>query len=128
VHTDGNGDAAFTYSFDLPSGNTNPTGFVNCTATDPVGNTSEFCQCVGVAATPSIASATRSGKNLVVVGQNFSSGAVVMINDQRQKTLYDEQNPTTMLVAKKAGKSTHSGDKIQVKNSDGTLSPPFNMP
>jgi hypothetical protein len=128
VRTNGSGDVTFTHKFDLPSGNTNPTGFVNCTATDPVGNTSEFCQCVSVTVTPTIVNVSRSGKNLIVAGQNFSSGAVVMINDQSQKTLYDDQNPTTTLIAKKAGKSTHSGDRVQVRNSDGTVSASYVMP
>jgi titin len=128
VRTNGSGDVTFTHKFDLPSGNTNPTGFVNCTATDPVGNTSEFCQCVSVTVTPSIVNVSRSGKNLIVAGQNFSSRAVVMINDQMQKTLYDDQSPTTTLIAKKAGKSTHSGDRVQVRNSDGIVSAIYVMP
>jgi len=46
VTTDGSGNAVYTFSFTLPSGST--SGFVNSTATDVNGNTSEFSQCIAV--------------------------------------------------------------------------------
>jgi hypothetical protein len=48
VTTDGNGNAPFSFPFDLPTGVTG--GIINCTATDPVGNTSEFSACLPVGA------------------------------------------------------------------------------
>jgi hypothetical protein len=50
VRTNGNGDAQFSFSLDLPVGINN--GIVNCTATDPQGNTSEFSACLSVNASP----------------------------------------------------------------------------
>src|SRR5947209_19171455 len=70
---------------------------------------------------PVITGVTRQGKNLIVVGQNFDSGAVILLNGERRKTLHDEQDPNT-LVGKKVGKVIQPGDKVKVQNSDGTES------
>jgi VCBS repeat protein len=43
VITNGSGNAAFSIPFDFPSGVN--SGIINCTATDPLGNTSEFSAC-----------------------------------------------------------------------------------
>ena len=64
-------------------------------------------------------------KKLTVAGERFDLGAVILINGERQKTQNDEQNPTTMLIAKKAGRKVKDGDRIQVQNSDGKSSPEF---
>jgi hypothetical protein len=50
VTTDSNGDASFAFTLDFPVGIT--SGIVNCTATDPQGNTSEFSACLPVATGP----------------------------------------------------------------------------
>jgi CSLREA domain-containing protein len=47
VTTDGNGNAPFSFPFDFPNGTS--SGIINCTATDPDGNTSEFSACLPVA-------------------------------------------------------------------------------
>src|SRR5262249_17734012 len=46
--TDGNGNASFTFAFAAPAGLTG--GWVTATATDAVGNTSEFADCISLAA------------------------------------------------------------------------------
>jgi hypothetical protein len=46
VVTDSNGNASFNFPFDFPVGVTN--GIINCTATDLLGNTSEFSACLAV--------------------------------------------------------------------------------
>ena len=46
VMTNSGGDAQFSFPLDLPLGINN--GIVNCTATDPQGNTSEFSACLVV--------------------------------------------------------------------------------
>jgi Calx-beta domain-containing protein/pre-peptidase/VCBS repeat protein len=48
VMTDGNGNAAFTFPFNFPPGITR--GIINCSATDPLGNTSEYSSCFSVVA------------------------------------------------------------------------------
>jgi uncharacterized delta-60 repeat protein len=75
--------------------------------------------------TPRITSASVSGKKLFVLGENFDSGAVILLNGDDQKTVPDDQNPTTRLIGKKAGKKISPGDKLRVRNSDGVLSPEF---
>jgi protocatechuate 3,4-dioxygenase beta subunit len=82
------------------------------TQTDPTGEP------------PVITSAAVSGKKLVVAGLNFDSGAKVYMNGDKQKTNNDETNPSTVLIAKKAGKKIATGDAVtlQVRNADNTLS------
>jgi hypothetical protein len=72
--------------------------------------------------TPKIISASIAGKNLVMVGENFDDGAVILLNGEEQRTRNDEQNPKTMLIGKKTGKKVKPGDKLQVRNANGTIS------
>ena len=56
---------------------------------------------------------------------NFDDGAKSFLNGDRQKkTENDETNPTTVLIARKAGKLISAGQTVslQVRNSDNTLS------
>jgi hypothetical protein len=78
-------------------------------------------------AVPIINSVAISGKHLIVVGENFSDGARVVLNDETQKTIADEASPNNSLLGKKVGKRIARGETvtIQVKNSDGGLSEPF---
>jgi hypothetical protein len=64
---------------------------------------------------------------LIVTGQNFDAGAKVFLNGDKQKTSNDDSSPTTMLIAKKAGKKINAGDSVtlQVRNSDNSLSAEF---
>ncbi|MEO8434724.1 MAG: Calx-beta domain-containing protein [Pyrinomonadaceae bacterium] len=55
VTTDINGNASFSFPFGFPAAIDN--GIINCTATDPLGNTSEFSTCLvvnGTSPTPGI--------------------------------------------------------------------------
>jgi hypothetical protein len=76
---------------------------------------------------PVISLASVAGKKLFVVGENFHSGAVILINGIGQKTRNDDQNPQTTLIGKKAGKKKNlkPGDRIQVRNPDFTTSEEF---
>ena len=78
-------------------------------------------------AVPIINSVAISGKHLIVVGENFSDGAQVVLNDETQKTIADEASPNNSLLGKKVGKRIARGTTvtIQVKNSDGGLSEPL---
>jgi hypothetical protein len=48
----------------------------------------------------------------------------VYLNCDKQKTTNDDASPTTILIAKKAGKKINVGDTVtlQVRNSDNSLS------
>jgi N-acetylneuraminic acid mutarotase len=74
---------------------------------------------------PRIIMASTSGKKLFITGENFHDGAVIVLNGEAQKTRNDEQNPQTTLIGKKAGKKIKPGDRVQVRNPDGTLSEEF---
>jgi hypothetical protein len=73
---------------------------------------------------PRIIAVELSRKKLIVTGEGFDSGAVILVNGQEQKTQNDESNPMSLLIANKAGKSIAPGQSvmIQVRNSDGSLS------
>lgn len=74
-----------------------------------------------------ILSVAISGKNLLIHGQRFDSGAQILLNGNPEKTIIDSQNPTTNLSGKKVGKKISAGQPVtlRVRNSDGTLSPEF---
>jgi hypothetical protein len=72
-----------------------------------------------------INAATVSGKNLVVAGENFDPGAVILLNGEGQKTKSEPQNPRTTLIGKKLGKKIAAGDKLQVRNPNGSISEEF---
>jgi N-acetylneuraminic acid mutarotase len=74
---------------------------------------------------PRIIMASVSGKNLLITGQNFHAGAVILLNGQEQKSKNDLQDPQTILIGKKAGKKVKAGDRIQVRNPNGSLSEEF---
>jgi hypothetical protein len=69
--------------------------------------------------------ASVSGKKLIIAGENFDDGAVILINGESQKTRNDDQDPQTTLIGKKAGKKVKPGDRIQVRNPDGAISDEF---
>lgn len=64
------------------------------------------------------------GKKLFVGGGNFAEGADIYVNDEKQKTSNDEDNPSTLLIAKKAGKKIEPGETVTIKviNPDGNAS------
>ncbi len=70
---------------------------------------------------PRITEVAVSGKKLIITGEDFDEGADVYLNDKKEKTKNDGDNPSTRLVAKKAGKKIEPGQTvmIKVKNSNG---------
>jgi hypothetical protein len=79
---------------------------------------------------PEITGAEVDGKKLIVTGVNFDIGADVFLNGKKQKkTSNDEADPSTILIAKKAGKNIARGSTVilEVRNLDGVLSPPFSF-
>ena len=66
----------------------------------------------------------------MVSGTKFDIGATLLLDGKKQKkTVNDEVNPSTMLIAKKAGKTIDRGATVtlQVRNLDGTTSDPFSF-
>jgi hypothetical protein len=124
VTTDSNGNSPFTYTFEIPGGAN--SGFVNSTATDATGNTSELSSCIAVScsatAGPAINGACKGdGKLLVINGAGFVDGARVLINGAAEKKTRFVSS--TQVIAFKAGKRTFAGDKLRVRNPDGTETP-----
>ena len=77
----------------------------------------------GLIFTPKITGAERSGKQLIIAGDEFADGAELLLNGVRQKKVVnDVVNSATVLIARKAGKVIQSGDRLQVRNPDGALS------
>lgn len=121
VTTDGNGNVPYMFSLELPGGQRG--GYVNCTATNPTGNTSEFSECITVGApSPIVTTTVIKGKNLSVHGGNFERGANIVLNGQLQKTKF---NSISLLTGKKLGKKIKPGDKLKISNPNGTESEEF---
>jgi len=64
-----------------------------------------------------------NGKKMVVLGQNFSNGAFVRVNDSPKVTNGGE-DPSQILNSKQAGKKAKPGRtvQVQVENANGTRS------
>ena len=83
----------------------------------------------GLDLTPMITGASRSGKQLWVIGERFQEGAQLFMNGEKQrKVSNDPEKTSTMIVAGKSGKRVKSGDILQVKNPDGLFSNEFIYP
>ncbi|HYP29929.1 MAG TPA: SBBP repeat-containing protein [Blastocatellia bacterium] len=77
---------------------------------------------------PRITGVSLSGKRLVVTGENFQPGAVILINGAAQgNTKNDSRNPLGVVFSKKARKNIPAGVavQIQVKNPDTSVSAAF---
>ena len=85
----------------------------------------ESAELYGPIAIPRITGASVSGKKLILSGEDFDAGAVILINSQEQITKNDDQSPNSALIGKKAGKRVKTGDKIKVRNRNGRLSEEF---
>jgi hypothetical protein len=70
---------------------------------------------------PTIQSVRIKKKKLIVVGLNFESPTEIYLNGEKQnKTSNDPDNPTTMVIAIKAGTLIPAGATVtvQVKNAN----------
>lgn len=76
---------------------------------------------------PRIISARIKGSKVIILGENFTPGTVVMVNGQEVKTNADSESPSSILVAKKINKVAQMGEQInlEVKTSNGQTSEPF---
>ena len=75
-----------------------------------------------------IESASVVGNKLIIFGEGFDGGAVILINGERQKTRSNGRNPD-MLISKKAGQRIRPGSTVtlMVRNSDDKMSPAFSF-
>ncbi len=86
VTTDGSGNAGFNVNFPTAV----PLGHViTATATDPLGNTSEFSQTRQVAASPTAATATIGGQVMSGDGTPISGVIIYLTGTQTRKTITD---------------------------------------
>jgi hypothetical protein len=77
---------------------------------------------------PKILNAEVKGKKLIVTGQNFAPGAVILVDGEPQKTKNDSDLPSTMLIAKKAGKKIPANTAVSIQiQSDGSTSDKFGV-
>jgi hypothetical protein len=68
-----------------------------------------------------------TGRDLVVIGEHFDEGAVVLLNGKTQRTTNNPEHPTSTLIAKKAGKRLAAGTALTVvvENPNGVRSEKF---
>lgn len=71
---------------------------------------------------PSIASVAKEGKFLVVRGASFAAGAKILVNGAVVKTKPGPDGAATSLKSKKGGKTIQPGDRVRVRNPDGSES------
>ena len=126
IAVDGDGNAyltGFTLSSNFP---TTPGVLKTMLGQEPEGD-AFIAKVAAPANSLAISSASVSGNALTVYGEQFDNGAVVLVNGQLQKTRNDSTDPTTKLVAKKAGKLIPVGTQVmlQVQDAGGNLSPGF---
>jgi len=77
---------------------------------------------------PVVSGVLFSGKNVTVVGENFSKGAIILMNGTPQKTLEDPAS-SSVLTGKKLAKRIAAGQTVtlQVQNPDGSISNDFRL-
>ncbi len=123
----GSGIALDSFGHVYLAGNTGSANFptINSIQSDYGGGDSDAF--VARIAAPRIISASVKGKKLVITGEGFENGAVIILNGQEQKTRNDSEHTTSRLIAKKAGKNLAPGQTVtlQVRNPDGSLSIEF---
>lgn len=67
----------------------------------------------------------KSEKKIFIYGINFDRGSVILLNGEDQKTIYDSDNPRTVLIGKKLGRWLQPGDKLVIRSASGGLSPEY---
>lgn len=129
------GQASWTFRWTAPDTDAGPVIFYaagNQSNNDGTNNGDQIYTVVEVVPSgpPEVTDASVNGKKLIVAGQNFDVGAVILLNGEKEKKVSnDDENVTSMLIGKKSGKKISRGQTvmIQVKNPDGTLSNEFSF-
>lgn len=101
------------------------TGQLSRARTGPSSNVSAAT--IQSESAPKILNVRRDGKRLLVSGESFQMGAKIVVNGEPQKTRNDADNPSALLIAKKAGKHLPADAviTIQVENPAASKSDPF---
>jgi len=115
VTTDGNGDATFDETFLVA---TAATTRISATATDPLGNTSEFSQGVAFSSSPASGAAT-AGVSITIKGTDFAAGATVTVGGTAATDVNVADART--ITAKTPALSAGVANDITVSNTDGTI-------
>jgi len=70
---------------------------------------------------PTILSARFKGRKLILTGERFMEGAVILLDGEPQKTRNDDLSPSTTLIGKKAGDRIpdYAVVTLQVQSSNG---------
>jgi hypothetical protein len=126
-------EARWTFQWTAPQGNSEVTFYAagvqadnDRTSSGDLTFTKQLTITTSVTAIkPEITGAMVMGKKLFIRGENFSAGAMVFIDDVKQKTRNDEDMSQNILIAPKAGKNIMPGQMIKVKNSNNVESEPF---
>jgi hypothetical protein len=76
---------------------------------------------------PRIVNVGIDGKNIVLLGDHFDAGSIILVNGAAERTLHDATSPATTLIGKKLRKQFDPGQNVELKvrDSDGGLSPGF---
>jgi photosystem II stability/assembly factor-like uncharacterized protein len=94
---------------------------------NPDGQSNTLVQALAYLLPPIIGRVSIVGKDLIVTGANFDTGAVILLNGEKQKTTFTDITEQVVLVGKKLGKRIKPGETItlQVQNGSGLVSEPF---
>jgi hypothetical protein len=68
---------------------------------------------------PRITNARVKGRKLILSGENFADGSVILLNGEPQKTRNDEGSPSSILIAKKAGSNIPDGSAVNIQVQSG---------
>ena len=71
---------------------------------------------------PAISTIVTKKKDLIITGQNFDKDSLILLDGKKQKTAFNDQNPS-VLIGKKVAKKIGSGQtvKIQIRSSDNIV-------
>ncbi|MFL6215789.1 MAG: SBBP repeat-containing protein [Blastocatellia bacterium] len=104
--------------------------FLDVAVINPDGQSHALTEAFTYRLPPIIGRASIVGKDLIVLGSNFDSTGVILLNGVRQATTLRELGTESIvLVGKKIGKRIKVGETVtlQVQNADGQVSAPFSF-
>ena len=115
VTSDGNGDATFDATLPVATG---AGTRITATATDPLGNTSEFSQGLAFSSSPA-AGPPAAGTTLTIKGTDFAAGATVTVGGAPATNV--NISSATTLTAKTPALGAGLANDVRVQNADNTF-------